>query len=248
MVGTKTTGRVADLSALAAQLEADGGDKKLANAIKNASRAQSCIADLTLAQQTMEALAQLSASGWIASPIHRLAAEHALLANTLMLYARATSVGAKLGERGHTSIRDRLNDADRRDHDQLIEIRSTAVAHVAPDHIIDGDLWHREAAFAVEMIDGRWVPAAMTRRVQTHGSCAQILRRLMPKAEQLLRDTYHKRLNYVTQALQALPQVGEKLASYPLDANDLFGSEEEAYAALSDPGRGRSVGMINDGL
>lgn len=240
-----TTGNAANLSALAISVASRKGGARLANTIKNASRAQSCVSDLSLAQNSLEALSQLQNANWNAKPVHRMAVEHSLLANAIILYARATAVGAKRGERGHTSVRDRMDTAHQADHDEIIEVRHLAVAHVRPNQKLSGDLWHRDLVFAVELEDGGWLPAAVTRRVQVHGRMEQRLRRLLPIAESLIKETYHKRLNEIVQQLEQMPDAQELLTDHPLDKIEMFGSAEEAERALGNPGKGRSEGIIN---
>ena len=241
----KTTGRVADLSMLADSIDVLSDKAGLAFAVRNASQAQSCISDLTLAQHSLEALAQLSDADWPASPTHRLATEHSLLSNAIILYARATAIGARKGERGRIDIRHSLTPEQQIDHDRVVNIRNLAVAHVRPNTVIDGDHWHRDVVFAVEAINGAWLSAAMTRRVQVHGELAACLRKLIPAAEKLLILTYEKRLNHVTERLQATPGIGTYLEDNPLDLVAFFGSAEEGRRALANPGARRSTGIIN---
>jgi hypothetical protein len=204
------------------------------------------IGTATLALRTLEALEQLRALDEWASSIHTLAAEHALLANAVILYARATVTDGRTGERGATSVRDRLCSDEQITHDWIIGVRNTALAHVRANHPISDDLWHREIVFAVEQSGGAWLPAAMTRRVQSNPKLAAELRRLLVTADRLLRDTYHKRIEYVAKLLEDTSGVADAFPLALLNPVEVFGSEREAPAALTgqEPG-GRTAGIID---
>lgn len=238
--------KMVDLMAIALQLEQSEPKDKLAGAVRNAGRAQSCVADITLARSTLEALAQLQSLGQWAPVIHRLAAEHAMLANAIILYARATATGAKAGERGHTSIRERLTSEQQKAHDWIIDVRNTAVAHVRANEALAEELWHREIIFAKEQGDGSWLPAAMTRRVQVNPILVGKLRGLLEVAEGLLKQTYYKRIEFVARLLERTPGAAERFPKNLIDPISIFGSEQEAKRALDGarPG-GRSVGVID---
>jgi hypothetical protein len=238
--------RMADLMAIAKALDERAPGSRLSAGVHNARRVQSCIADLSLAATTLEALGQLQERrGW-APAVHQVAAEHALLANAIFLYARATATGSKSGERGHTSVRERLSSEDQQNHDRIVDIRNIALAHVRPNELIGDELWHIETVFAVETGTHGWVPAAMTRRVQANPSLAAVLRSLLPKAEALLKETYHRRLNYVAQQMNDAADTMPLFEEHLLDPVHFFGSLDEARRALSRAGPGaRSYGVID---
>lgn len=235
-----------DLLAVAAELERREPSSKLAAALKNAGRAQSCVADVRLARTTLEALAQLRGKGRWAPAVQLTAAEHALLANSVFLYARAVATGAKQGERGHTPIRAKLSAEDQRRHDRVINVRNTALAHVRANEKVSDDLWHREIVFAVEQPDGAWLPAAVSRRVQANRSLESDLRSLLPTAEDELRAIYFRRLTYATELLQKVPSLLQVLEKHLLDPIEVFDSESEAAKALSRHKAGGKMSGVID--
>jgi len=238
--------RMVDLSAVANELERADPKNKLIAAVRNAGRAQSCIADVSLAQTTLEALAQLSGKADWAPVIHRVAAEHALLANAVFLYARATDTGGRAGERGPTSIRNRLPADERVTHDWIVHIRNAALAHVRPNEPLSDELWHREIVFAVELQNGAWQPAAMTRRVQVNARLIVELRTLLQTAELLLKETYYRRIDYVASALERMTGAADLFPKHLLDPIEVFGSATEAARAIGSPRPGeRLAGVIN---
>src|SRR5437868_13660630 len=83
---------------------------KLVSNVQLAAKAQSCRADLVIAQHCCHAFDELSAKGAMLAFADRQTMASALLMQAALLYARATSTGGKGGERGSISVRDRLPD------------------------------------------------------------------------------------------------------------------------------------------
>jgi hypothetical protein len=235
-----------DLLAVAAVLEQRDPQSRLAAALRNAGRVQSCVADVRLARSTLEALSQLRKLGEWAPSIPKLAAEHAMVANAVFLYARAAATGAKAGERGHTSIRQRFEPELKSKHDRVVAIRNSALAHVRPNEAITDELWHTEIIFAVEQPNGAWLPAAMTRRVQSNPRLEAELSELLAAAEPLLREMYIKRIDYAAKELSTAAHSLPLNLPVLLDPVAVFGSEAEALQALTGhrPG-GRTSGVID---
>jgi hypothetical protein len=240
--------RVADLMALVLSLKDENAIKKrLVNTILRARGAQSCVADLTLAQNTCEVIDQLSTIRSDLSPFSQLVIEYALLVNAIILYARATHSGGKGGERGAISIRAQLDAERQTDHDEIVEIRNRALAHVHANEAVGDNLWHTETVFAVEEFPG-WRPAVVTRRVQISPDTVEKVRMLIPYAEKLIVATYHKLLGEVWDLLAQDSDLLALLERHQLDPVQMFGSANEARTALGGRRSGRNVGIIPKGL
>lgn len=232
-----------DLIALADALEQDSGKVRLVDTIRRAGRAQSCRADLELAKNSCEAIAQFDLPSMTATILHRQTARNALLMNAILLYARATSTGKKLGERGSTSIEDRLPPELRADHRQIVNIRDRAYAHVYANEPIGDRIWHREAIFAVR-IDDEWQPASITRRIQENPKVLQQLRKLLPLADELVRGVFLKRIGELAELLNKRDHLLPLLEIHRFDAVAFLGSVEEVWRLLKSRKSGSAVGII----
>ena len=237
--------KFADLEAMAAALGPIPQRAKLDNILKRLKRTQSCIADLSLAQHSCEALSQLGSIHTAMPPVHRTAVEHALTANAIVLYARATSTNSNKGERGSVSINDRLSKEDKPDHEMILDLRDKVIAHVHPGEEVADSIWHHEKVFAVE--DGQgWIPAAGTRRVQTEPATAKRLRKMIPLAQAILRVTYDRQIAALVDVLHQIGVEQSLFESHPLDPTTIFGSVEEARRSFQNRHRGQSSGVITN--
>lgn len=240
-----TLPRVASLEAIAQAIADPNNRTRLTDMIRRMKVAQSCVADLTLASHTIEALVELMRTGWQLSPVHSVAAEHAMIANAVLLYARATSTHGSVGERGSISIEDRLSSEDRADHRRLLALRNRALAHVYSEELFGENVWHQESAIALD--NGySWVPLVASVRVQVEPETIATLAGLLPKAIALVRDTYQKSNERVVNEMHRIGVTQQEFEAQLIDPISLFGSEEEATLALSRESqmRGQSAGVI----
>ena len=120
-----------DLQKLPASLEVRGGNRRLATALRNAWRAQSCVADLGQAQSACDALdTSSSQTAFDDATLWQL--QTGLLTSGVLLYARATSTGGSRKERGSIQLElGKLTAEQRTDHQTLIRLRNSVLGHVA---------------------------------------------------------------------------------------------------------------------
>lgn len=216
--------RFTDLRAMAGELEVDPRYEKMGHAIKMVLVAQSCVADLSQSSDCCKALRALLLSPRKKGTIERAAVESSLLANAIMLYARATSTVAKKGERGAIQIDAKLTLAQKIDHNILVDIRNRALAHVYAAEPIAGELWHDQIMFAVEVDGLGWRPAGGSRRVQFDNTTLERLERQLPIARDLVRARSQKRIEAVTRMLNEQPVPVSLFETHLFDAIERFGS------------------------
>jgi hypothetical protein len=232
--------RAADLWNILHDLHGHTDQRKLIKLAVQAQRAQSCVADLKLAETTCETLAQIEHCDLSAmTPLHRLALQHALVANAVVLYARATSTHSSGGERGSVSIDDRLQAGDLADHKMLVTLRNKVIAHVHAEEAIADNVWHRERMILRES-GLAWRPGCVTRRMQIDQVTIAKLRKMIPIAYKLVRETYLKRLNSLTSLVNIDPPDLGLIEKHLFDAVAFFGSVKAAQHALS-LGSGKSA-------
>jgi hypothetical protein len=176
--------------------------------------------------------------------VERSATESALLLVTVTLYGRATVTVGKLGERGSISIRDKLDDAQRADHDALADLRNRVVAHVHNDELVAGHVWHRQALYLVE-VDNGWRPAsAVVRRTLNHEALYR-LERLLPVVHALLVARFHQHTGMIVDLMNehgVSPTVFNKCR---FDAAAFYGSEEELRKSLATMTTGYGAGWFS---
>jgi hypothetical protein len=190
-----------------------------------------------MAQTCCEALGQLNKLDPLRiTNIVLTTIQHSLVANAVVLYARATSTHSDNGERGSISIDSRLTETDLIDHRILIDLRNRVIAHVHADEAVGDSVWHQERM--ILRADG--LAGCATRRVQVDPGTVARLRRLIPLASNLVRDTFHKRIGRLTTALNEIGISISLLEQCPFDAIEFFGSEKGAKDGLS-PGPGESA-------
>ena len=233
----------ADLASLIASLDDHPDFQKLKHLAISAQRAQSCVADLSLAETSMEALAQASqVDAMRVTPFHLITIQHALVANAVVLYARATSTHSDGGERGSVSIGDRLAADQFVDHSILLDLRNKVIAHVHSEEAIDQNVWHRERMILRE-VEGAWLPGCVTRRMQVDEGIVGRLRRMIPVARDLVRETFYKRIYNVAAMLNEIGVEYDEFAKHPFDSVAFFGSHEAALHALTPGPGGSAMGM-----
>lgn len=233
--------RVIDLTALQAALQRAGEMPEIADKVRRALVAQSCLADVREASGCVSALKKVLGSARGYRSQERGSTEASLLSQAIFLCVRATLTrlarrpAGEAPERGPIDIRSKLPQELALDLDALNAIRGQALAHVYFDRPLFGVDWHQGAILAVEKADG-WLVGAATRRVQLDHVALARLERLLPAAEALLTDHTHECFRRVTDAINKAS--GDRLdvltGQSMLDPIAFFGSAEKARAALTN--------------
>ena len=227
---------VADHGSLIDSLQGHPRYAELRGCADGARRAQSCAADLSSAQACCDALGQVDGLDPLCiTPVSMFTIRHSLVSNAVVLYARATSTHSDGGERGCISIDNRLSESELIDHRILIDVRNRVIAHVHTDESVGDSVWHQERL--IVKADG--LPGCATRRIQVDAATITRLRRMVPIANRLVRQTFHKRINRLTEAINEIHIPEALLRPHPFDAVKFFGDEAAAKEALS-PGPGKS--------
>lgn len=238
--------KFADGEALARDLQRDPRYASLANVIRRAALEQSCASDLSQASSCCDALKWLLESPRQKGTLTRAATENALLTTAILFYARATATSGKKGERGSVDVRDgfRKHDPDLViEHQAIIAVRNRAIAHVYPNEIIAGELWHEERPFLVEQAEG-WLPAGAKRSIQFHRLTFDRLVRLIPIAQGIIFAKYHKSTGRMTDLYNANPIPQKLLAKHKIDPVAFFGSEQAVRDALAGIPAGSAAGLV----
>ena len=223
-----------DLLALAEALERRGGKRKLAGALWNAWRAQSCVADLRQAEGIIDTLDQLTAGLASVGPPSLMNIQSSLLSSAILLYARATSTGGSKGERGSVQLESsKLTSRQREDHKTLVHIRNGALGHVQTDTSIAGDFWHKDYLFAKRVQPGSWGIASGSTSIGLHFEAMAILRRQLPVALEIIAATSRERIDEAMQALDETHPSEATMLRHQVDPVTWFGSVETAQAMLA---------------
>ena len=221
-----------DLRGLASNLDGQPAYRRLRSVIERAARTQSCVSDLTQAHLCCDALDELLPSPRKVGTLTRSATEAALLQTAVVLYERGTAAAPKQGERGSISIVEQLTPKQRLDHDALVLLRQRAIAHVYVGEAIEGEIWHRDLLFAVEM-EGAWKAAAASNRVQFNRATFDRLKRQLPVAVALLTTRFHEHLNRLTAMLNDNPVSVELFQRHQFDPVEKFGGERAVRQLLA---------------
>ena len=220
-----------DLRALADDLAGKSEYRRLRSALDGAGKAQSCAADLALAQTHCDALTQMLPSPRRRGTLTRQATEGALLQLAVILYERATQAASSRGERGSIKIRDHLTPEQRRDHDALVRIRQRALAHVYPNEVVNEQVWQYDVMLAVEQ-GLAWQPVAATKRVQFNLATFQRLERLLPDVYAMMIARFHKHLAKAMQIMNDSPLPQALFDKHRIDPVTVLGSRENVTAAI----------------
>lgn len=231
--------RFADLNSIADELSGDSAKANIVAIIRRASVAQACVGDLAQAGSSLDALDALLVSPRKRGTLERSATEMALLFTAVSLYARATATTAKKGERGSIQIGEKLSEDQRADHEALIRIRNRAIAHVHDDEPIEGELWHRNEMFLVELAPA-WQPAGAVKRFQFHRPTFDRLKRQVPLAQTIITDVYHRHLNKLVDLMNADPPALAVFERHLFDPRERFDGAEGVKAVLAGRARGRT--------
>lgn len=222
-----------DLLKLAASLEVRGGNRRLAAALRNAWRAQSCVADLGQAQSACDALETLSSQ----PPFHGATLwqlQTGLLTSGVLLYTRATSTGGSRKERGSIQLElGKLTAEQRTDHQTLIQLRNSVLGHVELGARVAGDFWHRDFLFAKAVGVDDWQIASASTAIGFQAEVARALKRQLPVAADLVSARCRKQLDHAIVLLREAKLSDAAMRRHAVDPVDWFGSVETALVALS---------------
>ena len=231
--------RFTDLRAMVEEVGDQPGYARLRTAVRQAATAQSCVSDLAEAETCLNALDELRDQIGSEARMTRTATEAALLRTAVTLYERATAAGAKRDERGSIQIRERLTDAQRRDHDAIVRLRQRSLAHVYVGEVLDGDIWHQDHLFLIDQ-GGPWKASHASKRIQWHACTFQRLKRQIPIAIALVQESFHAKLGKMHQILEAHPLPLSLFEKHVFDPVERFGSERKVQAILDGQKYGRS--------
>lgn len=221
-----------DLRTLADELVGQEEYRRVRTELDRAAKAQSCSADLALAQSQCDALGEMLPSPRKRGTLNRQATEGALLQMAVILYERATSAAAKRGERGSVSVIDRLNPDQLSDHHAIVRVRHRALAHVYPNEAVNGEVWQRDLLLAVAEGEA-WQPVAATKRIQFNKVTYERLRRQIPVMQALLKERFQANLNKALGFLNAHPLPQSIYQRHTVDPITAFGTRENVIAALA---------------
>jgi hypothetical protein len=234
-----------DLSALALQLESSGKCPELRKKLRQAWRAQSCLADLTQSQECCEALRSILDRPRTADTPALLTTERALLTTAVILYARATSTSGQSGERGSIQLdRKKLTDDEWKNHNALLDIRNQVLAHVYSTRAVNSHEWHREMFFAVEVNDGAWKPASATNQTGFQAETLEYLESMLPLANKLLLGKFRKNMAAVNDQIKQVPQ--SLLLEHRFDPVTVFGSIEAVRRLLAGASQETASFWVNE--
>lgn len=234
--------RFTDLRGMAKDVEGESEYERFGIFVQKAAFVQSCLTDIVQAKSCCDALENLRKSKRKTGTIEKTSTENALLSSGVMLYARATSTGGSVGERGSSQIKKSLNEDQRLDHEALIEIRNRAFAHVYTDQSISNEVWHEDKIFLVETNAG-WKPASFKRTSQFHKLTFERLKRQLPIADSILITRFHSHINQLTKILTESPLPLSVFENNLFDPVKLFGSKEQVRKALDGMPVGRATGI-----
>lgn len=227
---------VVDLEALATELVNIEGLTRLGAKIRTLMVTQSCLADLRLAQSNLTALTELAARPDALSAASRETIIRSLIADCLMLYGRALAPMGQRGARPEIKIHAKLTDPqDKADHDFLLSLRHRAIAHAYPGEEIEGHIWTSSSLCVAPDPDSRcWTPIITTRTTSRNPAVITTLRRMLPKAIEILASLTNLRLDEVTMMLNSAGSpVVEPMRRCARLAAEFFGSEETAKGILA---------------
>jgi hypothetical protein len=212
-----------NLIALAEALKKDARYKRLKPTLLTALKAQSCLADLQLAQLCSDALDRVEPDTKEVN-LGDLTIWNALLQQGIMLYVRATFTGSKLQERGAIKLDiEKLTSDARFDHELLVHHRNKVLSHVQSND----DVWHNQIVYLVGNKLG-WTYSATTARLHVDGDLCGVLRRQIPVAVSIVNESARKSFGKVMVLLGQGGFPVEDWWPHKVDHISLFGSEAAA--------------------
>lgn len=220
-----------NLMALATELETKGGKRKLREALKNAWRAQSCLADLNQAQDVCAVIDRLRLETASIDQVALIQMQSALMTTAILLYARATATGGSARERGSIRLKN-LTPRQLDDHKALVKIRNSALGHVETSADIAGDFWHVDYLFAKQAGLGLWSFASASTSIGLNYGTVAILKRQLPIAIKAIRARSQERLDDVIKAMAEVNPSNAAMLRHRVDPIAWFGSVETARKML----------------
>lgn len=210
---------VADIEKIADSLT--GKDRQRLRGLANSlMKAQSCIADLRLVQQSCEVLSNCKQNFDKLKDLDRAMIQHSLLSNAIVFYARAAAGEAKRGGRGSHTVADQLPPDLQEAHKTVIGLRNRVVAHVHSNDQLRGEAWNQSHAFIVSEGVGIRVGAAAS-PIKIRDTVREDLEKLAPAAEAIIQTRYRSYLAKVEEMLQSMTR--SAVARSLVDPVELFG-------------------------
>lgn len=235
-----------NLTAVAEEI-ASHGNEKLRAVVTQAWRAQSCLGDLKQANDCMDVLRDMLKRPTEQDTPALLTVERSLMANAIMLYARATSTNGDKGERGSIQLSEKkLTSEEWLDHNAILDVRNQAMAHVYPSRKLSDHDWHRSIFFAVDSGQGRWKPASATNQTSFHADTFSKLERILPVALRELKAKFHLRMDAVSKVVNADVKAAT-LLKHVFDPVAAFGTEDAVRVVLAGAGQGDTAFWVNEG-
>lgn len=235
-----------NLSAVADEL-AGRGDVRLRAIVTQAWRAQSCLGDLRQASDCADVLRDMLKRPYEHDTPALLTIERSLLANAIMLYARATSINGHKGERGSIQLSEKkLTLSEWADHNAILDVRNQAMAHVYGSRKLSDHGWHRSIFFAVDAGEGRWQPASASNQTSFHANTFAKLDRILPVAIREVKAKFHERMEAVTKVVNADVKAAA-LLKHVFDPVVVFGTEEAVRVVLAGESQGDAAFWVNEG-
>jgi len=223
-----------DVAGLAAELEGEPTFLPVIRRFRSARVVQSCVTDLRLAQDHIEALEHSLNIGGTTDETRRRTIETSLSITAALLYVRATDDDGRGGGRGSVKVAGKLSDAAKEAHKRLVRLRNTAIAHVHDEESPPEYAW-RET-----MIFGRWLEGwnlgVTTRQSTSSGRVFDDLKLCLSEAEPILAAKAVLRINQLTEALGAVP--AEVFDRHTTTAGAFFKADAVAAALLNSGGPG----------
>lgn len=232
-----------DLTAVAEEL-ASRGKVGLRSMLTQAWRAQSCLGDLRQSNDCVEVLREMVDRKDDSPTL--LTVERSLLANAVMLYARATLTNGPKGERGPIQLSEKKLTADEwKDHQAILDVRNQAMAQVYRARKLSEHEWHRSVFFAVDAGGGRWKPACASNQTTFHADTFAKLKRMLPVALRELKLKFHERMEAVTKAVNSEVKAST-LRKSVFDPVAAFGSRGAVQALLDGEASGDAAFWVKE--
>lgn len=234
-----------NLSALADRLLREKRFLPLAGKIRRARDLHSLATDLVMAVESLMALDAQLALPTDPDDHEKLITESALLNNAVILYVRATKTDSR--ERDGFDLRARFDDAQKRAHKELCDLRDSAIAHFGSGGDYGGE-WQAELVI-LQFQGDEAKPAVATRRQTVDRKLAHRARKQIELALGMMRALALEKLAEVTEALNeavaADPEFSKEVGAHPLNFDLFMKSSAAADAARSSFSTG---GYVKGGI
>ena len=235
-----------NLSAFADRLIAEKRKLDLADKIKKAVGLQSISVDLRIALEACDALAFSLDTPMNQPAEFRETSEAALMNYIVLLYARAAKTSSQ--ERKQFDPLPYFDDAEKKVHKELCDLRDGAVAHYGTGGSYVGN-WVRE--FAVIEIGPTARVGVLSRRQIIDRSLLKRARAHIARTMEIIDPIAVKRIDAVTNALNAEcsadPEFYKEVRAHPLNVELFLGNAEQVIEMQNTPSGGRSRGSFGHG-